>query len=115
MPVDRDAVARALAEANAKTGLFRTGPVPVETGRERGFYWVQPTPERMYGWPYDGPIIAAWSGAVWEMPGVSDLVPADWFVVVSPRLTPPAPSDPPPRLRVRWGVPVGDASDGGGA
>ena len=41
MAVDRKAVADALARANARTGLFCIGPIPVETERGPGWYWVR--------------------------------------------------------------------------
>lgn len=111
MPVDREAVARALAEANARTGLFRTGQAPVETERAAGWYWVSANG----GVPEIAEWDAAdrrWRSTYWQAAnGMGTRV-----VVLSPRLTPPEPGtaapEPAPRLRVRWGVPVGDAPDG---
>ena len=110
MPVDREAVARALAEANARTGLFGPKPPAAEGEREPGWYWVSANG--------GAPEIAEWDAAdrrwrstYWQAAnGMGARV-----AVLSPPLTPPGVGAPEPgsRLRVRWGVPVGgvDAPD----
>lgn len=102
MAVDREAVADALAQANARTGLFRTGPAPVETEREPGWYWVSANG--------GAPEIAEWDAAdrrwrstYWQAAnGLGARV-----AVLSPRLTPPADPEPVPPVSVRWNVPPG--------
>lgn len=111
MPVDRDAVARALAEANARTGLFRTGAVPVETVRERGFYWVRfdDFPPEVAEWDP-----SAWGGCWWRA-GKSGAAMPSRVAVLSPRLTPPEPGTAAPEPGTAApravGVPGGDAPD----
>lgn len=108
MPVDRDAVARALADANARTRLFDAKPPAVEGERAPGWYWVSANG--------GAPEVAEWDAAdrCWRSTYwySVDGMGHGHVAVLSPRLTPPTPSDPPPRLRVRWGVPIGDAPDG---
>lgn len=110
MAVDRKAIADALAQANARTGLFGAKPPVIK--REAGWYWV-----RANG---GVPEIAEWDAAnrCWRSTYwySVDGMGHGHIAVLSPRLTPPEPGtaapEPAPRLRVRWGVPVGDAPDG---
>lgn len=104
MAVDRKAVADALARANARTGLFCIGPIPVKTERGPGWYWVR--------WRGRAPEVGFWANKVWWFVATEMYSGPEDVIVVSGPFTPPAPGavapEPAPRVRVRWGVPVGD-------
>ncbi len=106
MAVDREAVADALAQANARTGLFRTGwdepgaGSPGRPERAAGFYWV-----RLDGYPIE---VGQWRDGGWWLAGEKYPFRPDVVTVLSPRLTPPGePGTEQPAVRIRWGVPVG--------
>lgn len=104
MTVDRKAVAAALAQANARTGLFRTGHTPGEPEREPGFYWVRAgnCPPEVAEWDARD---RCWRSTYWFAAGGMD----GRIAVLSPRLTPPGEAETVPPLTVRWGVPPGGA------
>ncbi len=107
MAVDRKAVADALAQANAKTGLFGAKPAASKGGamteREWGYYWV-----RVDGYR---PEISHWTGEWWVMRSEMPWPDPPGLVVLSPRLTLPDSADAPvPALTVRWNVPPGSGA-----
>ncbi len=113
MAVDRRAVADALAQANARTGLFRTGRLVAEERtmnvREPGYYWVRVNDAGVIGPPVIGEWDAAEAEPGWWIDGCWEV--AEAVTVVSPRLAPPGPDDAPvPALTVRWNVPPGGAA-----